>query len=104
MEMQKMRGFGIKDCLTEASLGWICFGSYNKDREFYTFNDKYVRDFVRKSTKRGKVAALNSHLESNQCEEILNTNKKHFKEMIMKFQILSMNIQNILTPNAMILN
>ena len=51
MEMQKMTGFGIKDCLTEASLGWKCFGKYNKDREFYTFNDKYVRDFIRKSIK-----------------------------------------------------
>ena len=42
MEMQKMNGFGIKDCLTEASLGWKCFGTYNKDREFYTFNDDYI--------------------------------------------------------------
>ena len=79
MEMQKMSGFGIKDCLTEASLGWKCFGTYNKDREFYTFNDKYVRDFIRKSIKGGRVAALNRYFESNQCEEILNTIKKHLK-------------------------
>ena len=75
MEMQKMSGFGIKDCLTEASLGWKCFGTCNKDREFYTFNDKYVRDFIRKSIKGGRVAALNRYFESNQCEEILNTIK-----------------------------
>ena len=67
MEMQKMSGFGIKDCLTEASLGWKCFGIYNKDREFYTFKDKYVRDFIRKSIKDGWVAALNRYFESNQC-------------------------------------
>ena len=79
MEMQKMTGFGIKDCLTEASLGWKCFGTYNKNREFYTFNDKYVRDFIRKSIKGGGVAALNRYFESNQCEEILNTIKKHLK-------------------------
>ena len=79
MEMQKLTGFGIKDCLTEASLGWKCFGTYNKDREFYTFNDKYVRDFIRKSIKGGKVVALNRYFESNQCEEILNTLKKHLK-------------------------
>ena len=48
---KKMSGFGIKDCLTEASLGWKCFGTYNKDIEFYTFNDKYVRNFIRKSIK-----------------------------------------------------
>ena len=69
MEMQKMTGFGIKNCLTEASLGWKCFGTYNKNREFYTFNDKYVRDFIGKSIKGGSVAALNRYLESNQCEK-----------------------------------
>ena len=79
MEMQKMSGFGIKDCLTEANLGWKCFGTYNKDREFYTFNDKCVRDFIRKSIKGGRVAALNRYFESNRCEEILNTIKRHLK-------------------------
>ena len=79
MEMQKMTGFGIKDCLTEASLGWKCFGTYNKDREFYTFNDKYVRDFIRKSIKGGRVGAFNRYFESQQCEEILNTIKTHLK-------------------------
>ena len=77
MEMQKMSGFGIKDCLTEASLGWKCFSTYNK--EFYTFNDKYVRDFIRKSIKGGRVGAFNRYFESNQCEELLNTIKKHLK-------------------------
>ena len=79
MEMQKMSGFGIKDCLTEASLGWKCFGRYNKDREFYTFNDKYVRDFIRKSIKGGRCGAYIRYFESNQCDNILNTIKKHLK-------------------------
>ena len=80
MEMQKRSGFGIKDCLTEATLGWKRFGTYNYDREFNTFNDKYVRDLVRKLIEGGKLAALNRYLESNQCEEILNIiEKKTFK-------------------------
>ena len=79
MEMQKMSGFGIKDCLTEASLGWKCFGTYNKDREFDTFNDKYVRNFIRKSIKGGRCGAYIRYFESNQCEEILNIIKKHLK-------------------------
>ena len=79
MEIQKMSGFGIKDCLTEASLGWKCFGKYNKDRELYIFNDKYVHDFIRKSIKGGRVAAFNRYFESNQCEKILNNIKKHLK-------------------------
>ena len=79
MEMQKMTGFGIKVCLTEASLGWKCFGTYNKDREFYTFNKKYVRDFIRKSIKGGRVGAFNRYFESNQFDEIMSTIKKHLK-------------------------
>ena len=79
MEMQKMSGFGIKDCLTEASLGWKCFGTYNKDREFYTFNDKYVRNFIRKSIEGGRCGAFNRYFESNQFDEIMSTIKKHLK-------------------------
>ena len=49
MEMQNTSGFGIKNCFTEASLGWKCFGTYNKHREIYKFNEKYVGQFIRKS-------------------------------------------------------
>ena len=80
MEMQKMTCLGIKDCLTEGSLGLKCFGTYNKDREFYTSNDKDLRDFIRKSLKGDRVAALNRYFESNQCEEILKIIKKHSKK------------------------
>ena len=72
-----MSGFGIKNCSTEASLGWKCFGEYNKDREFYTFNDKYVRNFIRKSILGRRVAALNRFFESKQCEGILLFFEKH---------------------------
>ena len=68
MEMQKISGFGIKDCLTEASLGLKSFGTYNKDRQFNTFKDKYVTDFIRKSIKGGRVAVYNRYFESNLCE------------------------------------
>ena len=74
-----MSGFGIKYCLTEVKLGWKCFGKHNKNREFCTFNDKYVRDFILKSTKGGRVAALNRYFESNQCEETINTIEKPLK-------------------------
>ena len=77
--MQKMSGFGIKDCLTEASLGWKCFGTYKKDRKFYTFNDKYVRELICSSIKGGRVGAFNRYFESSFCEEILNTIEKHLR-------------------------
>ena len=70
----------MKDCLTEASLGWKCFGKYNEKREFCTFNYKYVRDFIRKSIKDSRVAALIRYFESNQCQEKINTIKKHISK------------------------
>ena len=79
MEMQKMTGFGNKDCLIEASLGWKCFGTYNKDREVYTFNDKYVRDFIRKSIKGARCGSYIRYFESKQFDEIMSTNKKQLK-------------------------
>ena len=51
MEMQIMSCFGMRCCLTEDSLGWKCFGTFNKDREFYTLNDTYVRDFISQKHK-----------------------------------------------------
>ena len=79
MKMQKMTCFGIKDCLTEASLGWECFGTYNKDRKFYTFNDNFVTDLIRKLIKGGRCSPFNRYFESNQLHEIMLTIKKHLK-------------------------
>ena len=80
VEMQKMSGFGIKDCLRDAGLGWKCFGKYKKNRELITFNDKLVHDFIRKSIKGGRVGALSSYFESNHCEEKQSTIKRHKKK------------------------
>ena len=76
MEMQNMSGFGVEDCLTEASLRRKSLGTYKKDREFYTFDDKYVRGFIIKSIKGGTVVPLNRYFESNKCDGILDTIKK----------------------------
>ena len=80
MEIQNMSGFGIKDCLTEASFFGSVFGQKNKDREFYTFNNKYVRNFLCRSIKWGRVNALIGYFESNQSDELLNTIKIHMKK------------------------
>ena len=79
MEKQNKSGSGKNDCLTKLIPGWKCFGSYIEGRAFYTYNDKFVRDSICKSIERGKNDALNRYFESNQCEELLNANKKHLK-------------------------
>ena len=79
MEMQNMSGFGFIDCLTEASIEWKKFGTYNKDRECFTFYDKYVRDFLRRSIKGGRCGSCNKYFEFKQFDEIMLTTKKQLK-------------------------
>ena len=77
--MQKITKIGCKDSLIQPSFGWKCFGLYNKDREFCTFKNKYVHDFIRKSIKGGRICALNRYFKSKQIGEIMLTIKKHLK-------------------------
>ena len=79
LEKQIVSEFGIKACLTEASLGWKCFGTSNKDSDFCTFDDKYIRDFIRKTIKAGRIAPLHRYFESNQCDKTLNTIEIHLR-------------------------
>ena len=65
MELQKLSGFGINDCLTEASLGWEYLETYNKDPEFHTFLINMLLIFFRKSIKSRGEAAFKRFFESN---------------------------------------
>ena len=105
IEMQKMSGFGIKDCLTEAILGWKSFGTHNKDREFYTFNDKYVRDFIPRGIKWDRFGSFNRYFQSKRLDEITLTNKKHLKNNYNEIsKIFNEYSKYILILNAMSLN
>ena len=86
--MQTKSGIGTKHCLTEAFLGWKCFGKYKKYRDFYTFSGEYVWDFIRKSVKGGRVSDLIRYFDTNQCEEILNTYKKHLDRYDIKISTI----------------
>ena len=59
--MEDITGFSMKDCLSLPGLGWKYFNSLRteEDEPIYTYNDKYMRWFVRQSIKRGRVCALN---------------------------------------------
>ena len=67
----------IKAASTSSSLCWKCFGLYNKDREFYTYKNKYVRDYISRSIRDGRVRAYNRFFESEQFEGKLITIIKH---------------------------
>ena len=54
-------------------LGWKYFNSLTteEDEPIYTYNDKYMRRFVRQSIKGGRVCALNQYYKSKHCDDIL---------------------------------
>ena len=52
--MKEITGFSMKDCFSLPGLGWKYFKSLRteEDEPIYTYNDKYMRWFVRQSIKR----------------------------------------------------
>ena len=59
--MEEFTEFSMKACLSAPGLGWKYFKSMRdeSDEPSYTYNDKYLGDFVRRSIKRSRVCAFN---------------------------------------------
>ena len=70
--MQEITKFSMKDCLSLPGLGWKYFNSLRteEDEPIYTYNDKYMRWFVRQSIKGGRVCAFNQYYKSNHYDDI----------------------------------
>ena len=71
--MEEITRFSMKDCLSLPGLGWKYFNSLRteEDEPIYTYNDKYMRWFVRQSIKGGRVCAFNQYYKSKHCDDIL---------------------------------
>ena len=71
--MEDITGFSMKDCLSLPSLGWKFFNSLRteEDEPIYTYNDKYMRWFVRQWIKGGRVCAVNQYYISKVCDDLL---------------------------------
>ena len=50
----------MKDCLSLPGLGWKKFNSLRTEHDgpIYTYNDKYMRWFIRQSEKGGQVCVF----------------------------------------------
>ena len=72
--MEALTGFGMKNCLTLPSLANKNFNSLRdeSDEPIYTYNDEFMRHFVRKSIKGGRCSALNQYYKSNISKEVFN--------------------------------
>ena len=59
--MEEITEIGMKDCSSLPGLGWKHSNSLRdeEDEPIYTYNDKYMRWFVRQSIKGGRVCAFN---------------------------------------------
>ena len=69
----------MKDCLSLPGLGWKYFDSLRteEDEPIYTYDDKFMRWFVRQSIKGGRVCAFNQYYTSKPFGDILKiTNKE----------------------------
>ena len=71
--MQEITGFSMKDCLSLPGLGLKCFNSLRteEDEPIYTYNDKYMRWFVRQAAYGGRVCAFNQYYKSKSYQDIL---------------------------------
>ena len=86
--MQEITKFSMKDCLSLPGLGLKYFNSLRteQDEAIYTYNDKYMRWFVRQTAYGGRVCAFNQYYKSKICNDILNIISKELNvdEILMK--------------------
>ena len=71
--MEEITGFSMKDCLSVPSLALKYFNSLRteEDEPIYTYNDKYMRWFVRQAAYGGRVCAFNQYYKSKISDGIL---------------------------------
>ena len=79
--MQEIIGFSMKDCLSAPGLGWKNSNSMRdeNDEPIYTYNDEYMRWFVRQSIKGGRVCAFNQYYKSKIYDEALRIISEELK-------------------------
>ena len=70
--MEDLTGFGMKNSLTLPSLANKFFNSSREenDETIYTYNDEFMRHFVRQSIKGGRCSALNQYYKSNISQKV----------------------------------
>ena len=59
--MEELTSFSMKDCLSVPELGLKYFNSIRteEDEPIYSYNDKYMRWFVRQAAFGGRICAFN---------------------------------------------
>ena len=100
--MEELTGFGMKNSLSLLALANKFFKSLRdeSDEPLYTYNDEFMRHFVRKSINGGRCSALNQYYKSNISQEVFNIISKELNvndndivcEMKKELKILTKNL------------
>ena len=79
--MEEITRFSMKDCVLLPGLGLKYFNSLRteEDEPIYTYNDKYMRLFVRQAAYGGGVCAFNQYYKSKHCDDNLKIISKELK-------------------------
>ena len=72
--MEKVTGFGMKSSLKLLSLANKTFNSLRNenDQAIYTYNDEYMRHFIRQGIKEGRFVAFNQYSKSPMSNNVFN--------------------------------
>ena len=72
--MEKVTRLGMKNGLPLPSLANKYFNNLRdeNDESIYTYNDEFMRHFVRQSIKGGRCSALNQYYKSNISDEVFS--------------------------------
>ena len=71
--MEEITSFSMKECLSLPGLGLKYFNRLRteQDEPIYTYNDNYMRWFLRQAAYGGRVCAFNQDYISKSCDDIL---------------------------------
>ena len=95
--MQEITRFSMKVCLSVPGLGLEKkFNSLRteEDEPIYTYNDKYMRWFVRQSAYGGRVCAFNQYYKSRICGDILKILSREIRVEGNVYDIIEVFLKN----------
>ena len=92
--MQEISGLSMRDCLSLPGLGLKSFNSLRteEDEPIYTYNDKYMRWYVRQAAYGGRVCAFNQYYKSKSCDDILKHISKELNVSGYIYDIIEANL------------
>ena len=94
--MEKITGFGKKNSLTLPSLAISYFNSsrIESDGQFYTYNDKCLRWFVRRVIIGGRCIAFNQNYKSEISDKVFDiiSSQKNVKRKICEIVEKNLNL------------